>query len=163
MPVQQQERSAADLEEAHQKSEEGGPGSSFRCQEPSCTKVRLRFVNLRNSLLPCEQNIENSAKGTKSAVMTWWMALTCSKIGSMSLEGSAPRSLTWDVNVPRTLVCGRRASSESKLTVQRQVQESSIGCDGPSGDGARGPPHPSLPTWNVSSCDYLVLRSEAQA
>ena len=91
---------------------------------PSGLEDQSRQVSFGNSLFSCESDSAKSAKGTKSAVMTWWMALTCSEVGSMSSEGPAPRNLAQEVNISGTLDCGRRASSEFNAAVweDRELQ-----------------------------------------
>ena len=151
--VQQQERSAVDPRRGAD-PKEGGPRCSFRCQEPSRSEVQVTSVSLCNSLLPCVPNSAKSANGTTSAVMTWRTALTCSQVGSTFSKGSAPRSLTWKVNVSQTLACGRRASSESNAGSRMNID--AAGRWWP--ELWRSPIH-SLGTTKTP----VVMRSETQA
>ena len=92
-------------------------------------KVQSRYVSLCN---------RNPQKGTKSAVLTWWMALTY-KVGSMcQVHEDRALESRFGRNGPRGN--GARTHVLSLWTTKAQS-----------------------PTWSMSSCDHFVLRSEAQA
>ena len=151
--------------EDHQYSNVGGPGRSRRSHVPFGRYDQLTSVSLAKKRLPYGPNNAKSTYGDKSASKTCLTALSCSVVGSISSDGSAPRVLTYLAYMVRISSTGSRTSSESmaaSISTESLMRASARGSGGAAGAAEMANVVPTVPPLvPLSSLAVSCLRRRA--